>query len=176
MKSIIVGIGLGMNPFTMFAPDTGTGYAPNWMNKYEIGVATADNETEPLELFELADGINEVTPSQEEANETFEYYGDKGASQTDITRATPTYAFTGHRKYADDEAQQLVRDCLNKTGKDRILFFKHTEPDGTITQGNATLTGIVHTGGPANSRGNFECSFTINGVPHEIPAEPTPGG
>ena len=152
----------------------GTGFAPNWMNKYEIGEATADNKTEPEELLELADGIQTVDPSQDETSEAFEYYGDNGTSQTDVTKITNIYAFTGHRNYKDDPAQAFVRARLNKTGKGRVVYFKHTEPDGTITEGNATLSGIVHTGGDANSRGNFECQLTFNGVPFETEVEPAP--
>lgn len=159
----------------MFSPDTAIGFAPNWMNKYEIGESTADNETAPTEMHELADGIQEVSPSQEETTETFEYYGDRGGSQEDVTSVSGTFAFTGHRKYADDDAQAFVRARLNKSGKDRIVFFRHTEPDGKITQGNATLKGIVHTGGGANNRGNFECQITFNGVPNETTAT-VPGG
>lgn len=160
----------------MFAPDTSyTGFAPNWMNKYEIGAATSSNETEPEELLELASGIQEVSPSQEETTEKFEYYGDKGGSQEDVVSISGTFAFTGHRMYATDDAQAFVRARLNKSGQDRIVFFKHTEPDGKVTQGNATLKGIVHTGGGANNRGNFECQITFNGVPHETVAT-VPGG
>ena len=151
----------------MFAETFATDYAPNWMNKYEIGEATADNATAPTKLFELAAGIQEVTPSQDEGSETYEYYGDKGGSNTDITRVTNVYAFSGHRKYATDEAQEFIRERLNKSGKDRVIFFKHTEPDGRVTQGNATLSGIVHTGGNANNRGNFECQIQFNGVPKD---------
>lgn len=152
-----------------------TGFAPNWMNKYEIGEATADG-AEPTELFELADGIQEVSPSQDEQSETYEYYGDRGGSNTDITRVTGVYAFTGHRKYATDPAQEFVRDRLGKSGQDRIVFFKHTEPDGRVMSGNATLSGIVHTGGSANSRGNFECQITFNGVPNDTKATTPPEG
>ena len=160
----------------MFAPETGyTGFAPNWMNKYEIGESTADNKTAPTTMLELAEGIQEVSPSQEETTEKFEYYGDKGGSQEDVVSISGTFAFTGHRMYAADDAQAFIRARLNKSGQDRIVFFRHTEPDGKVTQGNATLKGIVHTGGGANNRGNFECQITFNGVPHEIVAT-VPGG
>ena len=75
-----------------------------------------------------------------------------------------------------DDAQAFIRARLNKSGQDRIVFFRHTEPDGKVTQGNATLKGIVHTGGGANNRGNFECQITFNGVPHETTAEVVPEG
>lgn len=152
----------------MFAPDAGyTGFAPNWMNKYEIGESTEDNTTPPSKMYELADGIQEATPSQEETTEKFEYYADRGGSREDVISVAGTFAFTGHRNYAADDAQAFVRKRLNKTGQDRIVFFRHTEPDGKVTQGNATLKGIVHTGGSANNRGNFECQVTFNGIPHE---------
>lgn len=152
----------------LFAPDAGyTGFAPNWMNKYEIGEATESIETAPSKMYELAEGIQEVTPSQEEATETFEYYASRGGSQEDVVSVSGTFAFTGHRNYAADDAQAFVRARLNKSGQERTVFFRHTEPDGKVTQGNATLKGIVHTGGGANNRGNFECQVTFNGVPYE---------
>lgn len=156
------------------------GYSPNWMNKYEIGVAATVGENgklvPPTTVHELADGIQEATPSQDESSETYEYYGDKGGSNTDITRVTGVYAFTGHRKYATDAAQEFVRDRLNKAGQDRIVFFRHTEPDGRVIQGNATLSGIVHTGGEPNNRGNFEMQVSFNGVPEDTKPDTTPEG
>ena len=130
----------------------------------------------PTTVHELADGIQEATPSQDESSETYEYYGDKGGSNTDITRVTGVYAFTGHRKYATDAAQEFVRDRLNKAGQDRIVFFRHTEPDGRVIQGNATLSGIVHTGGGPNNRGNFEMQVSFNGVPEDTKPDTTPEG
>lgn len=158
----------------MYAPDTTeTGFAPNWMNRYEIGEETADNATEPEDLFELADGIQEATPTNDDSTEEYEYYGDRGGSQSEVTRTSSAYAFTGHRKYKTDDAQEFIRDRLGKTGKGRLVYFKHTEPDGRVRKGNATLSGIVHTGGSANTRGNFECTITFNGNPEDTdnPAE-----
>jgi len=97
--------------------------------------------------------------------------------QTPISqRVTGVYAFTGHRKYATDAAQEFVRDRLNKAGQDRIVFFRHTEPDGRVIQGNATLSGIVHTGGGPNNRGNFEMQVSFNGVPEDTKPDTTPEG
>ena len=110
----------------------GEGYSPNWMNKYEIGVAATVGENgklvPPTTVHELADGIQEATPSQD------------------------------------------------KAGRDRIVFFRHTEPDGRVIQGNATLSGIVHTGGGPNNRGNFEMQVSFNGVPEDTKPDTTPEG
>ena len=148
------------------------GYLSNWMNKYEIG-PLPEGDAVPT-LFELADGIQTVDPSNDEDTEEYSYYGDRGGKQTDVTSLSSAYAFTGHRKYANDPAQEFVRDRLTKTGKDRVVYFKHTEPDGRIRQGEATLSGIVHTGGDANTRGNFECTVTFNGLPEDTKPTVTP--
>ncbi|MHC5217152.1 phage tail tube protein [Enterococcus sp. LJL128] len=149
-----------------FNAETGaTGFAPNWMNKYEVGsVPTADGEPQ---LFELAAGIQTVEPSTEEETETFAYYGDKGGSNIDVTSVTSAYAFKGHRRYQDDAAQEFIRERLSKSGDGRLIYFRHTEPDGRVREGKATLTGIVHTGGDANMRGNFECTISFNGLPSD---------
>ncbi|MCB5953542.1 phage tail tube protein [Enterococcus sp. BWB1-3] len=155
--------------FMKLAPETGaTGFAPNWMNKYEVGpIPTGD--TEP-QLFELAAGIQTVEPTTEEETETYAYYGDKGGSNIDVTSVTSAYAFKGHRRYKDDPAQDFVRDCLSKSGDGRLIYFRHTEPDGRIREGKSTLTGIIHTGGDANMRGNFECTISFNGLPKDTKA------
>lgn len=150
---------------------TTTGFAPNWMNKYEIG-AIPEGSTEPT-LFELAAGIQTVDPTNEEETESYSYYADKGGTNTDVTSVTSAYAFTGHRKYKDDPAQEFVRDRLTKTGNDRLVYFRHTEPDGRIREGEATLSGIVHTGGDANTRGNFECTVSFNGLPEDKESTPS---
>lgn len=151
-----------------------TGFLSNWMNKYEIG-AVPVGDAEPT-LFELADGIQTVDPSNDEDTEEYSYYGDKGGKQTEVTGLSSAYAFTGHRKYADDQAQEFVRDRLTKTGVDRVVYFRHTEPDGRIREGEATLSGIVHTGGDANTRGNFECTVTFNGLPKDTKPGTVPEG
>ncbi len=78
-----------------------------------------------------------------------------------------SYAFKGHHRYADSDAQSFIRERLAKTGQDRVVYFKHTEPDGRILSGNATLSGIVHGGGDAGERGNFEATITFNGLPDD---------
>lgn len=60
-----------------------TGFLSNWMNKYEIG-AVPVGDAEPT-LFELADGIQTVDPSNDEDTEEYSYYGDKGGKQTEVT-------------------------------------------------------------------------------------------
>lgn len=153
-----------------------TGFAPNWMNKYEIGekgeVGSDGKITPPAELLELAAGIQTVDPSNDEDTEDYSYYGDRGGKQTEVTGLSSAYAFTGHRLYADDPAQEFVRDRLTKTGQDRVVYFKHTEPDGRVRAGNATLSGIVHTGGDANTRGNFEATMTFIGLPSDEKGTP----
>lgn len=151
---------------TKFAPDgTESGFYPNWMNKYEIGGRPV-GEVAPT-LHELADGIATVDPENEEQEEEYTYYGHKGGKEKDITSVSGSYAFTGHRKYKNDPAQKLVRDRLDKVGDGRKVYFRHTEPDGRIREGNATLSGIIHTGGDANNRGNMEFTVTFDGIPKD---------
>lgn len=153
-----------------------TGFAPNWMNKYEIGekgeIGTDGKIIPPDELFELAAGIQTVDPKNDEDTEDYSYYKDRGGKTTEVTGVSSSYGFKGHRSYADDPAQEFVRDRLTKVGLDRVIYFKHTEPDGRVREGNATLSGIVHTGGDANTRGSFEATVAFNGLPND--EKPTP--
>lgn len=149
-----------------------SGFALNYLNKYEIGEAgEVDPETgkvtEPDKLFELAEGIQSVDASNDEDSSDYSYYADRGGKQTNISSVSTGYSFKGHRKYADADAQAFIRARLTKTGQDRVVYFKHTEPDGSILSGNATLSGIVHTGGDAGERGNFEAKITFNGLPDD---------
>ena len=150
--------------------DFPSGYAPNWANIYEIG-EVPEGEAEPT-LHELADGILSVSPENAEEEEDFSYYGHKGAKEKDIISVTGSYAFTGHRKYKEEPAQALIRDRLDKKGDGRKVYFRHTEPDGRIREGNATLSGIVHTGGDPNNRGNMEFTVTFDGEPKDSKAIP----
>lgn len=147
-----------------------SGYLPNWMNKYEVGERPIGS-TEPV-LKELAQGIQTVDPSNDEDTEEFEYYGDRGGKSKTVTTISSEYAFKGHRDYKNDEAQEFVRDRLNQTGAGREVYFRHTEPDGRVREGNAILTGIVHTGGDANQRGNFECVIGFDGLPKDSKDKP----
>ncbi|RSU01453.1 hypothetical protein CBF34_07050 [Vagococcus penaei] len=142
-----------------------SGYFPNWMNKYEIGPLPV-GEAKP-ELHELAEGITTVETESEEEEEDYAYYSHRGSTEKEITSVNSSFAFEGHRKYKDNPAQQLVRDALDKTGDGRKVYFRHTEPDGRIREGKATLSGIVHTGGDANVRGTLEFTVTFDGTPKD---------
>lgn len=149
---------------------TYTGFALNYLNKYEIGEAGTvapgtGKVTPPSKLYELAEGIQSVDLKNDEESSDYSYYADKGGKQTNISSVSTSYAFKGHRRYADSDAQSFIRERLAKTGQDRVVYFKHTEPDGRILSGNATLSGIVHGGGGAGERGNFEATITFNGLP-----------
>lgn len=139
---------------------TQKGYLPNYLTKYEIG-ATAE------ELHELAQGIQTVDAANDEESEDIIYYSHRGGKQSDITSITQGHSFKGHRNYGEDLAQEFVRDALSKPGLGRICYFRVTEPDGRIREGEATISGIVHTGGDANARGTFECTITFNGLPDD---------
>ena len=129
---------------------TYTGFALNYLNKYEIGEAGTvapgtGKVTPPSKLYELAEGIQSVDLKNDEDSSDYSYYADKGGKQTNISSVSTSYAFKGHRRYADSDA----------------------EPDGRILSGNATLSGIVHGGGDAGERGNFEATITFNGLPDD---------
>lgn len=154
---------------------TYTGFALNYLNKYEIGEAgDIDPQTgaitPPAKLYELAEGIQSVDPKNDEDSSDYSYYADRGGKQTNISTVSTSYAFKGHRRYADDDAQSFIRGRLTKTGQERVIYFKHTEPDGRVLSGNATISGIVHTGGDAGERGNFEVTITFNGLPSDTKA------
>ncbi|WP_029344315.1 phage tail tube protein [Lactococcus lactis] len=154
---------------------TYTGFALNYLNKYEIGAAGAVDPvtgkvTAPTQLYELAEGIQSVDLKNDEDSSDYSYYADKGGKQTNISSVSTSYAFKGHRRYADSDAQSFIRERLAKTGPDRVVYFRHTEPDGRILSGNATLSGIVHGGGDAGERGNFEATVTFNGLPDDSKA------
>lgn len=158
-----------------------TGFALNYLNKYEIGAAGAVDPatgkvTAPTQLFELAEGIQSVDLKNDEDSSDYSYYADKGGKQTNISSVSTSYAFKGHRRYADSDAQSFIRERLAKTGQDRVVYFKHTEPDGRILSGNATLSGIVHGGGDAGERGNFEATVTFNGLPDDSKATSATSG
>ncbi|MDG4958551.1 phage tail tube protein [Lactococcus lactis] len=151
---------------------TYTGFALNYLNKYEIGEAgivdpSTGKITPPDKLYELAEGIQSVDLKNDEDSSDYSYYADRGGKETNISTVSTSYAFKGHRRYAEDDAQAFIRERLAKTGQDRVVYFKHTEPDGRILSGNATLSGIVHGGGDAGERGNFESTITFNGLPDD---------
>ncbi|MDN5474693.1 MAG: hypothetical protein L0F91_06640, partial [Lactococcus lactis] len=62
---------------------TYTGFALNYLNKYEIGEAGAVDPitgkvTAPAKLFELAEGIQSVDLKNDEDSSDYSYYADKG--------------------------------------------------------------------------------------------------
>ena len=104
---------------------TYTGFALNYLNKYEIGEPgavdpTTGKITPPSKLYELAEGIQSVDPKNDEDSSDYSYSADKGGKQTNISSVSTSYAFKGHRRYADSDAQSFIRDRLVKTGQDRV--------------------------------------------------------
>lgn len=136
------------------------GFLPNYMTKFEIG---ATKET----LFEMAEGIQSVEPANDEETEDYTYYSHKGGKETDVTSVSRSESFKGHRTYKNDEAQEFIRNGLNSPGQGRKCYFRVIEPDGRIVEGPASFSGIVHRGGDANSRGNFEVTVTFDGLPED---------
>ncbi|CCO11576.2 major capsid protein gpP [Carnobacterium maltaromaticum LMA28] len=136
------------------------GFLPNYMTKFEIGPSKE-------ELFEMAEGIQSVEPANDEETEDYTYYSHKGGKETDVTSVSRSESFKGHRTYKLDEAQEFIRNGLNSPGQGRKCYFRVTEPDGRIVEGPASFSGIVHRGGDANSRGNFEVTVTFDGLPED---------
>lgn len=137
----------------------------NYLNKFEIG----ENEES---LLVIAGGIQNHDPSIEEDSEDVGYYDLNGGNETVTNSLTTTYAFSGHRKYAN-EAQEFVRDKLFKL-MERNCYFRVTEPDGRIIEGPATLKEIKPSGGDANNRSDFEFSVTFVGIPTDKKPGVTP--
>ncbi|NRG32905.1 phage tail tube protein [Niallia circulans] len=130
----------------------------NYLTTYKIG------ETKE-ELLPLAAGISTVDPSNEESTEEYSYYDGAGGTETETTGLTSSYAFSGNRKYADDPAQELIRNKLFTLGQGREVYFQVTEPDGRVIEGPATLQDITPHGGDANVRATFEFTVTFKGLP-----------
>nr|DAV80914.1 MAG TPA: tail tube protein [Caudoviricetes sp.] len=137
----------------------------NYLNKFEIG----DDEEN---LLPIAGGIQNHDPSIEEDSEDIPYYDLNGGSETVTNSLTASYAFSGHRKYANP-AQEYVRDKLFKL-MERNCYFRVTEPDGRIIAGPATIKEIKPSGGDANNRADFEFTVTFVGIPTDTPAPTTP--
>ncbi|MBN6889900.1 hypothetical protein ACUXCC_003476 [Cytobacillus horneckiae] len=138
-------------------------YHLNYLTQYKIG-ATKE------ELHPLAAGISTVDPSSEESTEDYAYYDGNGGSEEVTTGLKTAYAFSGNRKYADDPAQELIRNKLFKINE-REVYFQVTEPDGRVIEGPATLKDITPFGGDANARATFEFTVTFRGIPTDKPAE-----
>lgn len=134
--------------------------------EYEDG-KEADEVTSWLEL---ARGIE--TAEVDDSDETDEkaYYDGDGSTSTEVTGGTYGYKFEGDR-YKGDPAQDLIAGKRFKKGKDRYLFLKHVQDDGTGEAGVAVVTDIVVTGGDANEKGAFECAIHYNERPVEVSAK-----
>lgn len=140
------------------------GYLPNYMTSFKIGPSKE-------KLYELAEGIQSVEPANDEETEDYAYYSHKGGKETDVTSVSRSESFKGHRTYKNDQAQEFIRDGLNSPGQGRKCYFEVTEPDGRVVEGPASFSGIVHRGGDANSRGNFEVTVTFEGLPKDSKAD-----
>lgn len=144
-----------------------TGFAQNNKTKYQIG------KTEET-LTPLAGGIATAEPDFNEDTESYAYFDLDGGTETASTGKTFAFSIEGNRKYGDP-AQELIRDIVfGKVSGD--VWFQVTEPDGSVTEGPATVTGIKPYGGDANSRSALEATITFVGTPTDTRPTAIPEG
>lgn len=140
-------------------------FEKNYVHEFEIG------ESEETLLI-IAGGITNHDPETDEDSEGIYYYDGNGGSETVYNGFSLAYNFTGHRKYGD-EAQEFIRDRAFDLSK-RDCYFRVTEPDGRILEGPATIGGVKVSGGDANTRPDFECVISFNGLPTDTKPTPAP--
>ncbi|MGH0741938.1 phage tail tube protein [Bacillus paranthracis] len=132
----------------------------NHLYKFEIDMGT---EASP-KYVAIAKGITSVDPDNNEESEENYYYDGGGSASRDVTGFMMSYGFEGHRDYAD-EAQNFIMKKINQTGEARKVKFRVTEPDGGTFEGRATISDIKAPGGDANSKGEIEFTISYDGVP-----------
>ena len=133
-----------LNHLYKFEIDMGTGTTPKWGT--------------------IGRGIKSVDPDNNEESEENFYYDGGGASERDVIGFMMSYGFEGHRDYAD-EVQNFIMRMANKTGDARKVPFRLTEPDGGVYEGRSTVSDIKNPGGDANSKGEIEFTISYDGVP-----------
>jgi hypothetical protein len=131
--------------------------------EYDEG-KTADKVTSWLEL---AKGIETVETDDDDETDEKAYYDGDGSTSTEVTGGTYGYSFSGDR-YRGDAAQDLIAGKRFKKGRDRYVFLKHVQEDGTGEMGLAVVQDIVDGGGDANAKGAFECSIHYNEPPVDV--------
>lgn len=131
-----------------------------------------EGDTE-ADYLRLAAGILEVGSENDEQTEEFAYYDGDGTPETEVLSIKKNHPFNGHF-VKGDPAQQLIESKEFATGDDRKIMYKQVRSDGKTLIGDATLTDVNVTGGPAEEYRPIEGTVSWNKVPKVT--EGTPEG
>lgn len=143
----------------------------NVTTKHYIG-ETAENE-EQVDYLRLAAGIEEVGSENDEQTEEYAYYDGDGTAETEVLSIKKNHPFNGH--FIDsDPAQKLIESKEFATGEGRKIMYKQVRSDGKTLIGEATLTDVNVTGGPAEEYRPVSGTITWNSIPEVT--EGTPEG
>lgn len=145
----------------------------NALTKYFIAPMPV-GEAEPTYL-RFAKWITEVTDDTDETVDSQAYYDGDGTEEDDVTAIKVQYAFAGTYDKAD-LAHALIASLKLKTGEARKIMLKVEHADGTIYEGQATVTAIKVTGGAASDFEPIECTIAFNSTPTETVAPIVPAG
>lgn len=135
-------------------------FAPNYTHIIELDITP----TAPKPDYRYAlRGITECTPENEETVNEDIYYHNLGQTESEVESVSISLAMTGHRMYGDP-VQDYVQSLATRAGKDRKTRFRWTHPDGTLFEGQCTLTELVPGSGmgEANAKGTFSYRININ--------------
>ena len=135
-------------------------------NKYEIETSGL---TDPTTLTnakwsQLAGGIETITPTLKETDDTTHYYDGGNFGTEDVTAKTINIAFSGNRKEGDT-AQDFVAGKLLSVGDNLKALIRWTQPSGDQIVFLSTLTAIAVSGGKASDKQTFSFTAISNGQP-----------
>lgn len=134
-------------------------------HKFEINTNPSGSAT----YAQLASGIKNVSPSNNEKTQEDMYLDGGGFGTTDVTQAQLALNFTGDRDYSDP-AQNFIIGTLLSIGPGRRTDFRWTLPDGSIYYGNCTISNITGPTGDAGAKGEIKFDIHFNGKPTLVAA------
>ena len=137
------------------------------MNKHKFEINTTPGET-PGTYVQIAAGITNVEPNNNEELSQDIYLDGDGYGETDVIGAQLVLTFTGHRKYGDP-AQDFIFGKLLELGPNRRTEFRWTEPDGGVFEGECTIANISGPSGDAGTKGEISFEIHFNGKPNYTP-------
>ena len=144
----------------------------NALTEHYIGAIPA-NETDEVQYLRLASRILEVNPSGQEDTEDYSDYAGDGTISTDVTGVRKAYDFVGQTD-SSDAAQQFVA-AREFDINDRRVMYRQVRTDGTIFEGEATLSAIEIVGGVSSDYQPFNCTLTWVQTPTITLPEPPTG-
>lgn len=135
-----------------------TGY---FVAKIVDGVGTAD-------YLELAKWVSSVTDDSDETTEDEAFYDGDGTPTTDVVSISERYSFEGFYDDADP-AMKMIAGMKRMTGEGRKLMFRKVDADGATSEGLATATDIVVSGGEASEYATFGVTIAWDKTPVVTP-------